>query len=75
VSDQKTSDKKYDKEYFDKNVGDKPYTRENYLPYFSHIAQKIKKDFNPKTVFDAGCAKGFLVEALHGCWSCFHDWN
>jgi SAM-dependent methyltransferase len=34
------------------------------LSFFGTIADHIVRDFEPTTVLDAGCAKGFLVEAL-----------
>ena len=36
----------------------------NWIPFFSDIADRIIEIFNPKTVLDAGCATGYLVEAL-----------
>ncbi|WP_448335272.1 class I SAM-dependent methyltransferase [Bellilinea sp.] len=42
-----------------------PYERnEQWLNFFGKIAERIKQDINPKTVLDAGCAMGFLVEKL-----------
>ena len=32
--------------------------------FFDWIAERITRDINPKTVLDAGCAMGFLVEGL-----------
>jgi GT2 family glycosyltransferase/SAM-dependent methyltransferase len=32
--------------------------------FFGMLADNIVRDINPRTVLDAGCAKGFLVEAL-----------
>lgn len=32
--------------------------------FFGMLADHIVRDINPRTVLDAGCAKGFLVEAL-----------
>jgi SAM-dependent methyltransferase len=37
---------------------------EGWLRFFSTIAGHIVKDVHPATVLDAGCAMGFLVEAL-----------
>lgn len=31
---------------------------------FDSIAERLVKDICPKTVLDAGCAMGFLVETL-----------
>jgi glycosyltransferase involved in cell wall biosynthesis/2-polyprenyl-3-methyl-5-hydroxy-6-metoxy-1,4-benzoquinol methylase len=42
-----------------------PYDRhESWLSFFGSIADRIVATINPRTVLDAGCAKGFLVEAL-----------
>lgn len=42
-----------------------PYERnEQWLNFFGKIAERIREDLNPKTVLDAGCAMGFLVEKL-----------
>ncbi len=42
-----------------------PYERnEQWLGFFQQIADRIIADFQPNTVLDAGCAKGFLVEGF-----------
>jgi SAM-dependent methyltransferase len=42
-----------------------PYERnEHWLGFFAAMADAIVRDLRPTTVLDAGCAKGFLVEAL-----------
>lgn len=42
-----------------------PYERnEHWLEFFGGIADAIVRDLRPATVLDAGCAMGFLVEAL-----------
>jgi SAM-dependent methyltransferase len=42
-----------------------PYERnEHWLDFFGEIADGIVRDFHPTSVLDAGCAMGFLVEAL-----------
>jgi SAM-dependent methyltransferase len=43
-----------------------PYRREEgyWLGFFGRMADRITQDFAPRTVLDAGCAMGFLVEAL-----------
>lgn len=42
-----------------------PYVRNNtWLSVFAGIADRIVAELSPKTVMDAGCAKGFLVETL-----------
>lgn len=38
--------------------------KSHWKPFFGQIAQNIVDKFNPKTVLDAGCAMGYLVEAL-----------
>ncbi|MDE1817913.1 MAG: glycosyltransferase [Thaumarchaeota archaeon] len=57
-------DEGYYENYYDKYSGTRPYTRENFLPFFKEIANRIVKEFSPKTVLDAGCAMGYLVESL-----------
>jgi SAM-dependent methyltransferase len=42
-----------------------PYERNQYwLEFFDRIAESIVREFHPGSVLDAGCAMGFLVEAL-----------
>ena len=56
----------YDRHYFETGCGPIPYDRAqpHWLAFFSGIAERIVADIGPRTVLDAGCAKGFLVEAL-----------
>ena len=56
----------YDEDYFDSHCGGRPYRRgePHWEAYFRGIADSIVRSFSPRTVFDAGCAMGFLVEAL-----------
>ena len=55
---------KFDKYYYAHDCGI-PYERnEHWLNFFGAIAERIFNDFSPKTMLDAGCAKGFLVECL-----------
>jgi SAM-dependent methyltransferase len=59
----------YDKYYYDHyhtDTGSVPYVREQgpWLPLFRAMAEYIDISLKPKKVLDAGCAKGFLVEAL-----------
>lgn len=56
----------YGAAYFRNYWGDGgPYERnERWLKFFGEVADGIVRDFAPKTVLDAGCAMGFLVEAL-----------
>lgn len=50
--------------YFQHDCG-KPYERTpEWLAFFAQIADVIVRDIRPRTVLDAGCAMGFLVEAL-----------
>ncbi|MDQ0346409.1 rhamnan synthesis F family protein [Ancylobacter vacuolatus] len=58
-------DAAYGEEYYRLYCGI-PYTREepHWQAFFAGVAQRIDEAWAPKTVFDAGCAIGFLVEAL-----------
>ncbi|MCS0505315.1 rhamnan synthesis F family protein [Ancylobacter mangrovi] len=55
----------YGADYFLSHCGI-PYNRDepHWLRFFGNVAQRIDETLSPKTVFDAGCAIGFLVEAL-----------
>ncbi len=54
----------FDAYYFAHCCG-RPYARDKeWLDFFGTIADRIVADFAPTTVLDAGCAWGFLVEAL-----------
>lgn len=54
----------YDAHYYAHNCG-APYERsEQWLRFFGAIADRIVQEIAPRTVLDAGCAMGFLVEAL-----------
>ncbi len=60
----KNSADRFDAYYYQHDCG-KPYERTaEWLGLFAHIAQAIVQRIGPGTVLDAGCAKGFLVEAL-----------
>ena len=53
----------YGREYFDNYT--LPYERsDHWMTQFAGFADNIVRDFRPQTVLDAGCAMGFLVEAL-----------
>jgi GT2 family glycosyltransferase/2-polyprenyl-3-methyl-5-hydroxy-6-metoxy-1,4-benzoquinol methylase len=58
----------YDEEYYTHygNEGDAPYRprEEQWTSFFATVADRIVEDLGPETVLDAGCAIGFLVEAL-----------
>jgi 2-polyprenyl-3-methyl-5-hydroxy-6-metoxy-1,4-benzoquinol methylase len=54
----------YDATYYRVGCG-VPYERnEHWLTFFGKIADAIVREINPGSVLDAGCAMGFLVEAL-----------
>jgi SAM-dependent methyltransferase len=54
----------YGQYYFRHDCG-VPYERnEHWLGFFGAMADAIVRDLRPTTVLDAGCAMGFLVEAL-----------
>jgi hypothetical protein len=55
----------YGAPYYRTSFGAVPYERNSHwLGFFSDIADRIVRALHPETVFDAGCAWGFLVEAL-----------
>jgi hypothetical protein len=63
-----TTSSLYDEYYYSHDCG-RPYQRDDgWLNFFDQIAKRIIEQFEPKTVLDAGCAWGFLVEAFrnHG---------
>lgn len=52
-------------QYYYEQYRDQPYERSPiWLDFFSQIADRIVVDIGPESVLDAGCAMGFLVEAL-----------
>lgn len=54
----------YDETYYRVGCGT-PYERnQHWLTFFARIADAIVREINPSSVLDAGCAMGFLVEAL-----------
>lgn len=54
----------YGQYYFRHDCG-VPYERnDHWLGFFGRMADAIVRDLRPTSVLDAGCAKGFLVEAL-----------
>jgi GT2 family glycosyltransferase/SAM-dependent methyltransferase len=60
----KNASELFDKNYYFHSCG-RPYQRdEHWLSFFDQIAEKIQTDIQPKSVLDAGCAMGFLVEKL-----------
>jgi GT2 family glycosyltransferase/SAM-dependent methyltransferase len=56
----------YDEEYYENSLGENPYRRgvEEWDRFFNAVAERIVDTLKPKSVLDAGCAIGFLVEAL-----------
>ena len=58
-------DAEYYAEYYSPDGSALPYERnQHWLTFFGSIADNIVATIAPKTVFDAGCAIGLLVEAL-----------
>jgi hypothetical protein len=54
----------YDAHYYLTGCG-RDYHRDDYwLKFFGDIARRIVQDLRPRTVLDAGCAMGYLVECL-----------
>jgi hypothetical protein len=54
----------FDVNYYDEGCG-LPYERsEHWTRFFGAIADHLVRTIGPQAVLDAGCAKGFLVEAL-----------
>lgn len=54
----------YGADYYRKSCG-RPYKRdEHWLGFFGKVADNIVEEIRPSSVLDAGCAMGFLVEAL-----------
>lgn len=55
----------FDENYYRRGCGERPYRREpGWLAFFAGLAEQIARRLAPRTVLDAGCAMGFLVEAL-----------
>src|SRR5688572_3610133 len=55
----------YGPEYYRERFGAIPYERNaHWLNFFGGIADELIRSLRPATVFDAGCAWGFLVEAF-----------
>jgi GT2 family glycosyltransferase/2-polyprenyl-3-methyl-5-hydroxy-6-metoxy-1,4-benzoquinol methylase len=54
----------YDQYYYEHGCGS-PYKRTpEWLQFYAKIADAIVRQIGPRTVLDAGCALGFIVEAL-----------
>src|SRR5271157_1680299 len=59
------SAEQFDEAYYHSGFGHIPYVRNDYwLGFFAAMADEIARCLKPRKVLDAGCAKGFLVEAL-----------
>lgn len=56
--------KLYGRWYYDTYTVPYDQESEHWRSFFGSIAARIVTELNPKTVLDAGCAKGFLVGAL-----------
>ncbi len=55
----------YDETYYRCHCGPAPYERtQAWLGFFANVADEVIRSLQPRTVFDAGCAWGFLVEAF-----------
>ena len=56
----------FDEAYFHSRCGPRPYRKgeASWEAFFARVADEVVRSFSPKTVFDAGCGMGFLVEAL-----------
>jgi O-antigen biosynthesis protein len=55
----------YDAEYYRCGFGEEAYERNTHWPeFFARIAEELIRSLKPESVFDAGCAWGFLVEAF-----------
>ncbi|WP_169683935.1 glycosyltransferase [Rhizobium sp. 57MFTsu3.2] len=56
----------YDENYYRCHCGGLPYNRSepHWSRFFGIVAERVAQDIRPRTVFDAGCAMGFLVEEL-----------
>ena len=62
LTDPPTGSGPFDAYYFAHGCG-RPYQRDDeWLAFFGSIAARIVSDIQPRTVLDAGCAMGFLVE-------------
>ena len=51
-------------EFYEKNGGGNYTEKEKWMPFFITVAEENIRRYNPKTVLDAGCAMGYIVEAL-----------
>jgi 2-polyprenyl-3-methyl-5-hydroxy-6-metoxy-1,4-benzoquinol methylase len=58
------ADAVYGAHYYDTYSGGSYEYQGHWREWFGSLADNIIRQFNPRTVLDAGCAKGFLVRAL-----------
>jgi SAM-dependent methyltransferase len=58
------SDSQFDKYYYTHCCGANYLRSDEWLGFFRHVASRLVLSLAPRRVLDAGCAKGFLVEAL-----------
>jgi SAM-dependent methyltransferase len=55
----------YDEHYYRHYCGEVPYERSDaWLRFFGNVADRIVQTIGPRSVLDAGCALGLLVESL-----------
>jgi SAM-dependent methyltransferase len=55
----------YDAKYCASHCGPIPYGRNAvWMDHFGNITEQVIRSLQPKRVFDAGCAMGFLMEAF-----------
>ncbi len=59
-------DELYDEEYYECHCGPRPCVRGDpeWGAFYDQIAANIVRSLAPRTVFDAGCGIGFLIESL-----------
>ncbi len=63
--DSRDASELFDAYCFAHGFGPRPYRRDQeWLRFFDGIAERIVGEIQPRTVLDAGCAMGFLVEGL-----------
>ena len=54
----------YNESYYENYEGGNYHDRETWLPLFERFADRVVRDFSPKTVLDVGCAFGYAVKYL-----------
>lgn len=66
VPEDRAQGEAYGAGYYGTHCGPLPYARRfpHWTAFFGSVADRIRADLMPRRVFDAGCAHGFLVEAL-----------